>query len=226
MGKQKKHRRKHADAPQQTNGLIHGLYVAPEIQIENVRRGNAHWGWGFTDADFAALPPPPSWPNRVLTCIVLVPYLETPEQTFRALWEVVSHSYRSVSTDLPAQCTITLWDNGAHPGRCLRWEVLDLDMYAGASPDCFNMIQRPHAGILAAAAHHKRWVYGMNGGEIPYVWLPGYRLRGKGKQSRKRVAWKHLGMFLVGGGSEVMLCTEDRVAGDPAIAIPILAKTV
>ncbi len=32
----------------------------------------------------------------------------------------------------------------------------------------------PHAGILAAAAHHPTWVKAMDGQTVPYVWAAGY----------------------------------------------------
>src|SRR4051794_11160343 len=60
-----------------TRDLIHGLFVPPADQVDNVRRWNELYLWGFTERDFSDIGAPPSWPDGDLLAVVLVPSLAT-----------------------------------------------------------------------------------------------------------------------------------------------------
>jgi hypothetical protein len=63
----------------------------------------------------------------------------------------------------------------------LQVELIDLganrDKKNGIAPESMCDPQTsPHAGILAAAAEDPEWIHQMDGVNVPYVWIPGYKL--------------------------------------------------
>ncbi|MDO8463087.1 MAG: hypothetical protein Q7S96_02340 [bacterium] len=176
--------------------LIHGMFANLETQIANMRKWNERRRWGFTSADFV-LGDPPAWPDDRLVAVVLVPYLPDHkgvtgiQRTFDELWEVTSR--RQPNRDRWSEVRsdpqhLTLLDGITHtPG--LRWEVIDLganwDKQNGIAPNTVRSpASSPHAGILAATAHHPRWVRKMDSTTVPFVWAPGYRLAVPGRVPR------------------------------------------
>lgn len=160
--------------------LTHGMFVSVDTQIENVRRWSEEQDLGFGDEVFEALPDPPAWPDDRLVPVALVPYLQTVQATLDGLWGIAASRQKSqwrwpeLRSD--AEHLRLLQGIGHQPG--LRWEVIDLaanwDKKDGTSPESVRSAKSPHAGILAAAAHHPKWVQAMDGAKVPYVWLPGY----------------------------------------------------
>lgn len=168
--------------------LVHGKFTPPQEQIDMVRRWNRRFGWGFLDGEFAAVEHTvPEWPKKSLVAVVLVPYL--PERDGksgleRTLIELLGRAtvsrgpnYRFWNDWIPrGPDRIRLLPGVEHvPG--LRWEVIDLGCNRGRSSAQVLSSQRsPHAGILAAAGLHPRWLDSMDGDMVPNVIIPGYLL--------------------------------------------------
>ncbi len=183
-----------------------GLFVSPEQQVENLRRWNDQYGWGFTEEDFESLPDAPDSPGGLIA-VVLVPYLGTGtvrsssidiseiggvQRTFDALWQVAGSQqpnawrWDGMKSDKEH---LRLLEGIEHPTG-LRWEVIDLGANRGtASADVRTADDSPHAGILAAAAHHPQWVQAMDGDKVPYVDLPGYQVTVDGDEPWRYVPY-------------------------------------
>lgn len=158
---------------------IHGIFEPPEKQIDNVRRGNAHFEWGFTERDFDRLPSPPEWPEDPLTAVVLVPYLDTVARTFG---ELVAVAARALHADILASWRgageILLAPKADDVCHQLRWEVIDLGANQWKSPvNVDHPLGPPHAGVLAVAAHHPRWLLALDRIDTNSAWIAGYRIR-------------------------------------------------
>ncbi|HTK59763.1 MAG TPA: hypothetical protein VL283_01015 [Candidatus Baltobacteraceae bacterium] len=182
------------------------MFVSPTVQLLNLSRWNAARGWGFSEDDITLLereippaPPPPEKGRLQLKARVLEIHLpdgpdRTPgaRRTFDELWDILVKERGARPChlfDLSKDARLALAPNhGHHPG--LGWRTIDLG-YGWPEPDpqCVKMcgisprklpagIERPHAGILAAAAHFPLWLARMDGTHVPYVWLPGYELPG------------------------------------------------
>jgi hypothetical protein len=182
------------------------MFVAPTVQIVNLARWNAARGWGFSEDDISHLereiPPEPPRPEKgalQLKARVLEIHLPdgpdgTPgvRRTLDELWDIVVKSQLARPFhlfDLSKSVRLALAPQHAHhPG--LGWRTIDLGHgWPEPDPSCVKMcgtsprrlphgIERPHAGILAAAAHFPLWLTRMDGTHVPYVWLPGYELPG------------------------------------------------
>ncbi len=165
------------------------LFIPPEAQLALVRQRNTECRWGFTDADFAALGEPPSWPDDPLGAVLLDVSLDTVQQTFEQAWHFAS----------AVQPGSWRWDavlsDEKHlqllPGitfqRGLRWQVMDLaanwDKQNGIRPlDVRDPKVSPHSSILWAASYFPKWVQTMDGESVPFVWLPGYQLTVPGRR--------------------------------------------
>lgn len=187
--------------------LINGIFAPPEVQVENVRRWNdEQQGWGFSDENFASLAEAPEWPDgeeAKLVAVVLVPYLATVQQTFDELWQVAAtqqpNSWRWAELHSDPDHLRLLSGIEHKPG--LQWEVIDLganwDRRDGISPESVrDPGTSPHAGCLAAAAHHPKWVQAMDGEKVPFIWLPAYEVTVTGRdpwQRSSRLSWDHGG---------------------------------
>lgn len=175
--------------PSPSNALFESIVK----QVRGVWELNQRLGWGFTADDFASLPVPTAWPTvqlHNLAAVTLVPYLDTVQTTFDGLWRAVEarHANTWRWEELKSgSLNLKLLDGIVHPGRCLRWETIDLaanwDQENGIRPRDVRNAQSPHAGILAAAAIHTRWVEAMDGETVPFVWLPGYQCLFDGRWS-------------------------------------------
>lgn len=180
--------------------LIKGVFSPAWRKIDNVRRWNEERKWGFTEADFRNLPPPPSFPQDLpFATVVLVPYLETPLKTYAELREVIRQEHwKNV---LNAMGLNEAWgDNlfvcGTNHAPGLRWEVINMDgpRFRDKSEFCTPSVKAetpqfdsalippaeylPHAGVLAELAHSPYWARSLssNGGAAPEIWIPGYTI--------------------------------------------------
>jgi len=169
-------------------------------------RWNARRGWGFTDDDLSdiarEIPPEPPAPEQgrlQLTARVLEVFLPdgtdgTPglRRTFDELTAILAEEQGMRPFHLFGlwpQMTLGLAPGLRHsPG--LRWRTIDFG-YGWGKPakECRKLcgiaprhlepgLERPHAGLLAAAAHFPLWLTRMDGKKVPYAWLPGYELSG------------------------------------------------
>ena len=178
-----------AVSPPRRYKAINGLWSPVEQQLERVHAWNARRSWGLTDADFAAAAEcaPKKWPDGKLTTIVLVPYLQDQgiilrgvHRTFHELWRIAASrqhaNWRWGGYNHATDNRLRLLEGIAYkPG--LRWEVIDLGANHGQkSIDVRNLETSPHLGVLAAAALHPKWVRSMDGNDIPYVLLPGFKV--------------------------------------------------
>ncbi len=163
-------------------------------QVRIVGELNNRLGWGFTLNDYLTLQLPTHQPapgEHGLSTLVLVPYLDTVQATFVGLWKAIQS--RHANTDRwdqfkSDQANLRLLEGITHPGKCLRWEAIDLaanwDQENGIAPrDVRDPTSSPHAGILAASAIHTRWVESIDGESVPNVWVPGYECKNDGRWS-------------------------------------------
>jgi len=169
--------------------LVHGLFVQPQAQLYFISQFRHLCGWDIPDASLEqAEQSVPKWPEGRLVAVTLVPYLDDEtegqrrkglERTFHDLWEVVAAQqclhWCWIGFVRAAEDRLDLLKGVAHaPG--LRWEVIDLGCNRNEKPvDVRTPERSPHAGILAAAMHHPLWVKAMDGVNVPYVYIPGYR---------------------------------------------------
>jgi hypothetical protein len=160
------------------------LFVSPDQQITNLRQwmdfGHLQ---GFTEADFdSVLEAKGKLPNPVgLTVPVLVPYLGKVGDTFDALWDVVESVYDEHWRNPGLKSDkrhLRLLEGIEHPGKCLRWEIIDLGAHHepknGREVRNVRGAGSAHAGVLAALAHFPKWVEAMDGETVPYVDIAGY----------------------------------------------------
>lgn len=157
-------------------------------QVKLVWELNEQLGWGFTASHFATTGLPTTWPNdpeHNLTAVTLVPYLDTVSESFEALWRAIQRRYNNHYRDSNLKSDaehLKLLDGIVHPGKCLRWETVDMAANWGQEMEVTPRDVRvptnsPHAGILAAGAIHKKWVEAMHGNTVPYVYASGYQTR-------------------------------------------------
>jgi hypothetical protein len=182
------------------------MFAAPTVQLANLVRWNAARGWGFSEDDISQLereippePPPPEDGKLQLKARVLEIRLpDGPDgvpgyrRTFDELWDVVvqEQGMRPFHLfGLGPNVRLALRPGAIH-GAGLDWRIIDLgNGWPERDPNCVRMCgtsprslppeaERPHAGVLAAAAHFPLWLARMDGAHVPYVWLPGYELPG------------------------------------------------
>ena len=182
------------------------MFVPPRTQLINLCRWNAARGWGFSEDDISQLereipsePAPPDGGKLQLKARVLEIHLpDGPDgvpgyrRTFDELWDIVVREQGARPFHLfglGPNVRLALTPGAVHaPG--LRWRVIDLGYgWSEADQRCRRMCgtaprnlppdaERPHAGMLAAAAHFPLWLTRMDGARVPYAWLPGYELPG------------------------------------------------
>lgn len=175
--------------PPQPEFVVDDLFVSSAQQLANARRWNTKYSIGFTDEDFARLGPSPMVGEGFVRP-VLVMYLPNEkadkrgkvkeDETFELWWKIAAsvhpdkYRWPGVKSDSDH---LRLLNGITHPGKCLRWEVIDLAANRDEKPrDVRSSQTSPHAGILAAAAHFPKWVQAMHGKTVPYVSIAGYEL--------------------------------------------------
>jgi hypothetical protein len=167
--------------------LINGYFTPISEQITRLKELNTWHNWGFSDADFDSLARSvPEWPDGNLIAVSLVPYLPGEDgvvKTFHHLWASAGDVYDHTSSwerykNKDAE-QLRLIEGSEHPAKekpILRWEVIDLGSNRGQKfAKMRNPKTSPHAGILASVALHPEWIKAMDGGTVPYVWIPGYQ---------------------------------------------------
>ena len=171
------------------------MFVPPLVQLLNLSRWNQRRGWGFSEDDISILmdeipaePPAPGDGKLQLAARVLEIHLpDGPDgmpgyrRTFDELWDIVvqEQGMRPFHLfGLGPNVRLALNHGEVHaPG--LRWRVIDFGHGLGESPRrASHGAGRPHAGLLAAAAHFPLWLRHMDGKHVPYAWLSGYELPG------------------------------------------------
>lgn len=175
-------------AARERSRLIHGLYTPPDQQLANVRKWNVKCNWGIPEEWFEALGPAPAWPmDSRLACVVLEVALPGKDgipghnRTFNGLWEIMLSQHPRGGLDAPsllnAEHLFLLEGVPYEPG--LRWRILDLganwDKTDGIRPvDVRNPLTSPNVDGVAVLAHHPRFVRGMDGTTIPFLWISGF----------------------------------------------------
>lgn len=175
------------------NDDLQQLFISPEDQIQNVRRWNQRYKWGFSEEDFEQLKPPPSWPTGHLCAIVLVPYLRSRKSTYEGLQKAIygdglgggTYGYTFLSPvgfhdemkglDHESDDYVRHY-GGAQLYTGLQWRIVSLGANRSCRPEDLEGQTPAAAEILAAAAHFPNWVRAMNGRDVPVVWLGGYKL--------------------------------------------------
>lgn len=126
--------------------------------------------------------------NRHLRAVVLVPYFETPEITFRRLAEVLEMQQGNKATNYLMQNAkdFTLAEGVDYPGRCLRWEMIDFGATEVKEPK-----KLAHAGVLASAIYSPQWLAAMYLKIVPPVLIGGYRATFKSEKCEitPRLTW-------------------------------------
>lgn len=230
------------------------MFVEPRVQLLNLMRWNAARGWGFTDDDIDDLareiPPPPEAPaDGKLQLKARVLEIGLPDgrdgapgirRTFDELMAILvaEQGFRPCHLfGLAPDVRLALAPGQTHrPG--LGWRIIDLGHgWPEPDPNCARLCgtspiklppgtERPHAGLLAAAAHFPLWIARMDGRIVPRVWLPGYELPGVphalGHLGIRRLA--HHPRLSHDGNAPFLYYGWDHVPFDDH-AVPIYAET-
>lgn len=176
-------------APAAPAGRFAELMLDPEQLIEHCRTWNEKHEWGFTERDFQNLPEPPKVPDEPFCTLVLTPCppdtqkLTGLQRGFDDLWALtVSQQPDALRWNkfLSDPKHLQLLEGVPYePG--LFWEVLNLgahwDREGGTAPHTVRDPKTsPHLGVLAATAHHLRYVPTMDGTTRPFLRIPGLRV--------------------------------------------------
>ncbi|OGY55654.1 MAG: hypothetical protein A2912_05610 [Candidatus Buchananbacteria bacterium RIFCSPLOWO2_01_FULL_40_23b] len=202
------------------------FFIPPEKQLELTRQRNAERHWGFTEADFEALGPPPAWPDGYLCAVVLDVSLDTVSRTFEEGWyftkAVQPGEWRwpEVKSD---ENHLKLLDGIIHQ-RGLHWRVVDFaanwDKKDGIAPTVHTPKTSLSSAILWAASCFPRWIQAMDGVKVPFVWLPGYQLSISGSQPWSYVpdlCWHY-------GCRQVRLSADDASIRHYHRAVPVFVE--
>jgi hypothetical protein len=82
----------------------------------------------------------------------------------------IGHRGEFVNTDKPR-----LQDGISEPKRGFRWERIDLGSHPNVAPTLVGNPTKAHAGVLASAAMHSGWFHDVCTGNLPNVFVPGYK---------------------------------------------------
>ena len=149
---------------------------------------------------FEALPEAPEWPEDEFTAVNLTYYPRTREgmtpvqNMFESYWDLLQFRYKK-NWRWPSMRTGEgylrfLEGCDVSPGT-LRWEVIDLaahwDKTNGMIPRDKVSTGSAHFGVMAAAAHHTKWVQSWDGVNVPYPTIGGLQLTIPGRH-----AWTYL----------------------------------
>jgi hypothetical protein len=152
------------------NRLSEGDLASVDTQLDNVRRWNEKFHWGFDNSEFVAVEQEAR--NRASVQLprqaqVVTVYLDSVGSTFDAWWQVLSDSYEEahrfpeVQSD-PAH--LRMWPQREFPSR--RIDIVTLDLLAHRDPSTPTSVSDTHVAesagleVLAAVAHFHGWVTG------------------------------------------------------------------
>ncbi|HVX58707.1 MAG TPA: hypothetical protein VG964_03135 [Candidatus Saccharimonadales bacterium] len=164
------------------------MFIPPAQQITWMQLMNDRFKWGFTSEQFEQLPAPPAWPQERLQAVVLVPYFNSRKKTFEELRRAIYYHTRFGLHD-PYR---VYWEEGVDKesdyvrhvtGTSMRfpgmyWRIVDLGINRGNAPWEAAETRQPLAGaeVLAAAALFPKWLKAMDGQDVPFVWVGGYKI--------------------------------------------------
>lgn len=153
-------------------------FISPIRQMRQLNEWNREHGWGFSAQAFERLGPPPQTPRHLSgsTVLVLVPSLDTLQQTAGELWSLAS-SGSGLPSWCPAELHPQTWESDRKWCPGLSWRLIDLQ--ANWSPDHGVRVRnvrspRISAGVevLAAAALFPRWLAAIDGSQVPLAAMP------------------------------------------------------
>jgi hypothetical protein len=164
------------------------LFTDPYSQLDNIRRWNERRGWGFSEADLAAAATfSEPWPMAPGHAWVLTPFLETFEDTYHELWNVIDDEGRAEMRQDPGtfEGALKLIEGAVHtPG--LYWILVDLlaaqpvqsEWSGKLPPPLISQSNHCHAEVLAAAAHFPSWLLNAKPRSGSWALAAGYRIGG------------------------------------------------
>ncbi len=166
---------------------IHLLDTPLPTQLTNLSTWSDQVGWKLPKQWFDDVDTTPSDLAGGLVIDVMYPILPAKgrggakltsvQRTFDELWSVGASrqpgSWRWPSLKSDTKHLRLLDGIDYEPG--LHRATIDLGAHKGKAPVDVRGADSAGAEILAAAAHFPEWVRAMNGGDIPYVWLPAYQ---------------------------------------------------
>lgn len=159
--------------------LIHGMFIPPETQVEKFRGWNRDYLMGFTEAEIDGVGEPPAWPEDALGAVLLSWSLETVGLTASESWRIAKdeHEFARLGDYVLLDVDhVRLVDGITFVARQLKWEVINLGAFIGATPENVRGIHSLHAQGLQAAAYFPDWARGMNGVTAPFIMLSGYKV--------------------------------------------------
>lgn len=179
-----------------SHGSVHRqvAFAGAHAQIALVRRWNLLFKWGIGHDEFRrcseSIPP---WPLGPLSCLVLVPYLTSPQATFDALWGSIVAQYPGSWIDQVLRSAHIEPDTVTEAKNTLRWTSLDLGTARGRVPEEPSSTARgtdePGVEVIAAAAIHGGWTQLIDRRNVPAIWLPRYRVNTHPYQSAAILYW-------------------------------------
>lgn len=167
--------------------LFHGRYTPPERQLANLRAWAGHYfrPEQFDDA-WAALPPF-VW-GRPLVPLTLCWTKNTLEQTVTAKTEIMRTVYGQdklyVSGHLNQLANGDVYLPEGAPEfmpNHLWWEVIDLGANRGTAPDQIDPRVAAGTQVFDVAIQHPAYIRQHNGGDTPYLDVPGLRVKVPGE---------------------------------------------
>lgn len=164
-------------------------------QWQNVCRWNDIRGWGFSEAELELVNPNRTtmastilagWTNPSPLCtLVLVPFLDSVQQTMRELWEIVKSQFSTMefagNQGFDAWAERVTLQPGVEHSRGLRWCLVDLGAHCNPlAPSAVAKVRSKlsaHAHVLAAAAHFPGWCHDVQTNHgAPRPIIAGYRV--------------------------------------------------
>ncbi len=204
------------------------LFVPPREQVRLLRQWNSEYDLSIPEEWFASLGKPPRHPDRPLCTVVLDVGLRTMWETLIRAWQIAAaqQDYAWRDSDLIRMCTVRMGPKINHlPG--LRWRIVNLganwfpddsgNYYAPNSLQCPQ--DGPDAALLWAAAYFPKWIQRMDGREVPFVWIPGYRVQETGDDS----SWCYIPrLYFYQADDGICLDADHQENSGPKWAVPEL----
>lgn len=165
--------------------LVHGLYVPPEIQIEQFRLWNSEFGLGFGPTDINAITGDiPVFPeNDPFKPLTLTWTLDTLARTLKVKADILATVVKAyyVNPILFEEDAVRLTptkkgDIPVFPERQLSWSVDNLVANKGKAPrDCTEQ-RLSGVELLDIATQHPKTLQAQNGTDMPYWNLGGIQV--------------------------------------------------